>query len=148
MCVVLNQRKNGVLLVVLALDEVDRAVDDLVVDRLHPLLRQRAGVLDPLLAVRGDAAAEHAAGTEALAEVREVRRVGVVRVLGLLLRVQVVEVAEELVEAVRRRQVLVAVAEVVLAELAGRVAERLEQLGDRRVLGLHAHARRPADRPC
>ena len=56
--------------------------------------------------------------------------------LRLLLGVQVVEVAEELVEAVRRRQVLVAVAEVVLPELARRVAERLQQLGDRRVLRL------------
>jgi hypothetical protein len=47
--------------------------------------------------------------------------------LRLLLGVQVVEVAEELVEAVVGRQVLVAVAEVVLAELAGHVAVRLEQ---------------------
>jgi hypothetical protein len=39
----------------------------------------------------------------------------------------VVEVAEELVEAVVRRQVLVAVAEVVLAELAGGVAEALSR---------------------
>ena len=59
-------------------------------------------------------------------------------VLRLLLRVQVVEVAEELVEAVHRRQVLVQVAEVVLAELPRRVAERLQQLGDRHVLGLEA----------
>ena len=42
--------------------------------------------------------------------------------LGLLLGVEVVEVAEELVEAVGRRKILVAVAEVVLAELAGGVA--------------------------
>jgi hypothetical protein len=61
--------------------------------------------------------------------------VGVVRVLRVLLGVQVVEVAEELVEAVRRRQVLIAVAQVVLPELAGRIAERLQELGDRRVLG-------------
>jgi hypothetical protein len=54
----------------------------------------------------------------------------------------VVQVAEELVEAVQGRQVLVSVAEVVLAELAGRVAERLEQLGDGRVLGLQADRRR------
>ena len=40
----------------------------------------------------------------------------------LLFRVEVVEVAEELVEAVVGRQVLIAVAEVVIAELAGRVA--------------------------
>ena len=46
----------------------------------------------------------------------------IVEVLRLLLGVEVVEVAEELVEAVHRRQVLVAVALVVLAELAGGVA--------------------------
>jgi hypothetical protein len=46
----------------------------------------------------------------------------------------VVEVAEELVEPVDRRQVLVEVSEVVLAELAGGIAERLEQLGERWVL--------------
>jgi hypothetical protein len=37
-----------------------------------------------------------------------------------------------------RREELVEVAEVVLAELPGRVAQRLEQLGDRDVLGLQA----------
>src|SRR5215471_18708307 len=45
-----------------------------------------------------------------------------------------VEIAEELVEAVHGGQELVAVADVVLAELAGRIALRLEQLGQRRVL--------------
>ena len=54
----------------------------------------------------------------------ELRILRVVRVLRLLLGVQVVEVAEELVEAVGGRQELVLVAEVVLAELAGGVAER------------------------
>ncbi len=45
-----------------------------------------------------------------------------------------VEVAVELVEAVDGRQVLVAVAQVVLAELTGGVAVVLQQLGDGRVL--------------
>ena len=45
---------------------------------------------------------------------------------GVLHRVEVIEVAEELVEAVHRRQELVLVAEVVLAELAGGVAHALE----------------------
>ena len=44
--------------------------------------------------------------------------------LRLLLGVEVVKIAEELVEAVRRRQDVVAVAEVVLAELPGHVALR------------------------
>ena len=55
------------------------------------------------------------------------RIVGVGRVLH---RVEVIEVAEELVEAVHRRQELVQVAEVVLAELAGGVAHALERGGD------------------
>ena len=71
----------------------------------------------------------------------------VVRVLRLLLGVEVVEVAEELVEAVHGRQELVAVAEVVLAELPGGVAERLEQVGDGRVLGAAGRSWRPAARP-
>ena len=52
--------------------------------------------------------------------------------------VEVVQVAEELVEAVQCRQVLVAVAQVVLAELAGLVAHRLEHGGERDGLGRHA----------
>src|SRR5512139_3015620 len=56
---------------------------------------------------------KHAAGAEALLEPRLLR---IVRVLGILLAVRVVEVAVELVEAAHRRQVLVEVAEVVLAE--------------------------------
>ena len=44
--------------------------------------------------------------------------------------VEMVEIAEELVEAVHRRQVLVQVAQMVLAELAGLVALRLEHGGE------------------
>jgi hypothetical protein len=82
-----------------------------------------------------------ATGPEPLAEVREVVGRRVVRLLRILFGVQVVEVAEELVEAVHGRQELVPVAEMVLAELAGRVAERLQELGDRHVLRLQAHRR-------
>jgi hypothetical protein len=53
----------------------------------------------------------------------------------------VVEVPEELVESVHRRQMLVLVAEVVLAELSGGVALRLQQTGDRRVLRTHPDRR-------
>ena len=49
---------------------------------------------------------------------------------GVFHRVEVIEIAEELVEAVDRGQELVAVAQVVLAELAGGVALRLERGGD------------------
>jgi hypothetical protein len=59
-------------------------------------------------------------------------------VFGLFLGVEVVEVAVELVEAVDRREELIAVAQVVLADLCGGVAERLEQVGDRRIFLLQA----------
>jgi hypothetical protein len=52
-----------------------------------------------------------------------------------------VEIAEEFIEAMHRRQHLVAVAEMVLAELARHIAERLEQGGDCGVFRLHAFRR-------
>ena len=117
----------------LLLEILERPRGDFVVDGLHALLGERAGVLDLLRPVRHRPAVDDAARPEALVE----RRVlGVVLELGLLLGVEVVEVAEELVEPVVGGQVLIAVAQVVLAELRRRVAERLEELGDGRVLGL------------
>ena len=68
----------------------------------------------------------------------ELRVLRVVGILGLFLGVEVIEVAEELIEAMHRRQVLVAIAEMVLAELAGRVTEALEHLRDGHVFGLDA----------
>ena len=112
---------------------------DLLVDRLHALLGQRTGVRDAAVGK----AVDDAARAELLLELRVLRIVGMLR---LFFRVQVVEVAEELVEPVCGRQHLVAVAEVVLAELAGHVALRLEQRGDGRVFLLHALGRaRQAD---
>ena len=87
--------------------------------------------IDGRIVLVGRLALEHAARSEFLSEVRVLRVVGI---LGLFLGVQVIQVAEELVEAMHRRQVLVAIAEVVLAELAGGVPETLEDLRDRRVL--------------
>ena len=52
----------------------------------------------------------------------------IVGVLGLILGVEVIKIAEELVETVHGRQELIAIAEMVLAELSSRVAEGLEQL--------------------
>ena len=54
--------------------------------------------------------------------------------LRFVLRVEMVQVAKELVETVDSRQELIAVAKVVLAELPGHIAEWLEQLGKRRIL--------------
>ena len=59
------------------------------------------------------------------------RRNGTTRQFRLFLRVQVIQIAVEFLEAVRRRQKFVAVAEVVLAELRGRVAQRVGTVGAR-----------------
>ena len=61
-------------------------------------------------------------------------RVSIIDVLRFLQRVQVVEDTGVLIKTVHRRQVLVAVTEVVFAELRGGIAVVLQQLGDGRIL--------------
>ena len=69
------------------------------------------------------------------------RVLGVIDVFRFLLGIEVVEVAEELVEAVDGRQELIAVAEVVLAVLERHIVIIFQQLGDRRVFFLQAERR-------
>src|ERR1700733_13987636 len=126
----------------LTVDEVLGGGEKLLVDCFHALFVKRAGVLDRLLADAPEGgidcrivavarlAFEDAAWTELRTESRVFRVVGILR---LLLGVQVIEVAEEFIEAVHCRQMLVAVAEMVLAELAGGVAERLHDIRDARI---------------
>src|SRR5260370_6772372 len=124
-------------------DEVQRALGDFLVHRFHALPYERAGIFALLLAplakphiyggivlIRRETV-EYAARTEHRLDSRIFR---IVAVLRLFLRVQVVKVAEELVEAVNRRDKLIAVAEVVFAELAGNVTESLEQLPEGHLL--------------
>src|SRR5262249_48092863 len=63
----------------------------------------------------------------------EARVFGVIRVLRLFLRIEVVEISEKLVEPMHGRQELVAIAEMVLAELSAGVTERLAQFSYGRV---------------
>src|SRR5262249_45612438 len=116
-------------------DELKSRRRELLVDGFHALGVQRSRVLDLLRAVGIRPAVKHAARAELLFELRVLRIVGILR---LLFGVQVIEVAEEFVEAVRRRQELVAIAEVILAELPGGVSQRLQDLGDGRIFGLQA----------
>src|SRR5262249_3551673 len=94
--------------------------------------------VDGLVVLVGCPAVEHAAGAEFLLELGVL---GVIGILGLLLGVQVVQVAEELVEPVNSGEELVAVAQVVLAELAAHVAVRLKEFGDRRITRLETERR-------
>ena len=105
-------------------------------------IRPKRGSTVAIILVRC-ARLEHAAWTEALLELRVLR---IVDVLRLLFRIEMIEVAEELIEAMHGRQVLVAVAEVVLAVLERHVALVLQQVGNGRVLFLKAERRaRQAD---
>src|SRR5262249_14829446 len=135
--------KERLLVAIGAVDEIDRRLEEFRVDRLHALARERPGVLAFLFAPRTEArivarrvgrggdAFEDAARPKICAERRVLR---IVLVLGLLLGVEVIKIAEELVETVHCRQEFVAVAEMILAELAGGITLRLEQFGDGRIL--------------
>src|SRR5262249_29786209 len=121
-----------------------------VVARLHTFAIERAGIFDSLLS---DAApprlldvvffircvtAEHSARSEPFLESRILR---VIRILGIFLGVEVIEVAEKFIEAVYGRQKPVHISQMVFAELTGRVTERLEELRDRRILSLQSNRR-------
>ena len=120
---------------VLALDEILGRGGELVVAGLHALPCERTRVLDGLLTDAAPArllgrvilvrrvAVQDAARTELRPKFREVFGARVVRILRVFFRIEVVEIPKELVEPVGGRQVLVAVAEMVLAELAGRIAD-------------------------
>ena len=113
--------EEGLVLLLGLFQEASVFFGDFLVDGLHALLAERAGGLDLLRAVRIGPAMEHAARLEFLDQFRILEVVGV---LEFLLRVEVVERAEELVEAMGGRQGVVGVTEVVLAELTRLVALR------------------------
>ena len=139
--------------VVRLLHEFLGARDEVVVAGLHALPRERAGVLDFLLADPAPARLDgrivgvrregvhDAARPERLVKVRKLLLIGIVVRFRLFLGVEVVEIAVELVEAVVGRQHRVEIAEMVLAELAGRVALVLERGGDGDEFLVHADRR-------
>ena len=131
--------------------ELEREVEDFVVHRLHPLGIERAGVLDLLFADLAPArhhgrvilirrpGVDHVARADF---VQQLLRVAGVR--GVLHRVEVIEVAEELVEPVDGGQELIEIAEVVLAELARGITHGLERRGNGASLCGHARCLAPA----
>src|SRR5262249_16399109 len=113
----------------------------------HSLFSERSGVLDGLFADLAKARIDggiisvggFALEDTARAELRlECRVLRIVLTLRLLLGIEVVEIAEELIEPVCGRQKFVAVAEMVLSELAGGVTKRFQCLGDGDVRWLQA----------
>jgi hypothetical protein len=117
----------------LLVHKVHGGVGCLIVDRLHALDVQRPRILD-LAVCKG---MNNTAWVVHLQEDRIV--LGPIRHLRLLLGVQVVQVAEEFVEAMICRQILVTVSQVVLAELPGCISKRLDCLRDRNIALLDSH---------
>ena len=133
-----------------------RPADQFVVDILHAELglgvhvrmrRQRAAIDDRLLAdlaparIGGRVVHRGRLGVDDIARAEtgeELRSLRIIRLIRFFHRVEMVEDAVELVEAMHRRQEFIAVAEMVLADLRRGVAVRLEEFGDRRVLVLQA----------
>src|SRR5690242_17139244 len=68
----------------------------------------------------------------------ECRIFRIVGVFGLFLGIQVIEIAEKLVEPMHGGKEFILVAQVVLAELARRIAKRFQQCGDCGILGAYA----------
>ena len=69
--------------------------------------------------------------------IQKFRVLRIVIVFGLFFSIQVIEVAVELIKAVDRRQKLVAIAQVVLADLCCRVTHRFEQFRNRWIFCLN-----------
>ena len=128
-------QKNWLIGFHLLFKEINNSSGYVVIDGFHSLPGQRPCVFDFLTAIRRREAVDDAARAEILAKIGEFRVVGfwIIRQFGLFLSIQVIKVSVEFVEAMRRGQKLILVAKMVLAELACRIALRLEKLGDRRV---------------
>ena len=109
--------KKWLLALVSIVDELHSRRQKLLVDCFHALFRQRASVIHLAVGIT----VYHATRPEVFVELRIFR---VVRVLRLILRVQMIEVAEELIEAVVSWQVFIPVAKMILAELSGSITER------------------------
>ena len=114
--------------------ELERRVRKLLVDSLHPLAGQGARIL--YFAV--SKGVNHAARRKALTKGGVL---GIEIGLRLLFRIEVIEVAQKLIKSMVGRQELILVAKMVLAKLACGVTQRLENLGNGRILRLQADLR-------
>src|SRR5262249_51360576 len=150
MRVALNQQKNGLFAVTCRLMKSTAAseVSSSIVSmrfRVSGPVSSMVLLADPsptwlLSGVVGlrSLAAQDAARSELLPEFRVS---WIVEELGLFFCVEMIQVAEEFVEAVHRGQITVQIAEMILPELSRGVAERLERLGDGNVAVLQADRR-------
>ena len=133
-----------------AIHEIERVGEQFAFHRFHAFPAERTGVRAYLLAHPAKArifcpvvfvarlAVEHAARAEPRGEFRIL---WIVFILRFFFRVQVIEVSKKLVEPVNRRQELIPVAQVVLANLGRRITFGLEQFSQGGVFGLQPEIR-------
>ena len=109
-----------------AVEEIERLSDDLIIERLHSLRGQRAFILR--WTVGGTR--NHSARIKLLTKLGISRAI---RVFQIFVAIQMVKIAEILVETVTVRQVFFKIAQVVLAILGGGIALGLEDFGESNV---------------
>ena len=120
-----------------AVEELECICEDLIIHRLHAFRTELPRILDLLFPDLAPArlhggivhvrrpGMDHVSRADLVPKVLWV--VGMARVLH---RVEVIQIAEEFVEAMHRGQELIQVAKVILAELPGGIAHGLERLGE------------------
>jgi hypothetical protein len=111
----------------LAIHEIHRGGEEFLTHGFHAFFGQWAGVLDLAISI----GVEHSARAEPLLKRGVFRIVGIFR---LFLGIEMIEISEEFIEAVFRRQKFVLISEMVFAELPTYLAEWLEHFCDRRIL--------------
>ena len=108
----------------LPLHEIECARCELLVDCLHTLTSEWPGIFDSSVRERLDDTAR----PELPFELWILR---IVLMFRLFFGVEMIQVPEKLIEAVVRRQMLVQIAQMILAELPSGIAMRLEKFCDR-----------------
>src|SRR5258708_18192357 len=130
----IDPHEEGLLVAVCAIDELRRGLEEFLIDGFHALLGERTGILAFLFApgaktgivarrVGRDCHALHHAARAELRLERWILRI--VRIFRLIFGIQMIEIAKELIETVHGGQEFIAVPEMILAELSGRVSLRL-----------------------
>jgi hypothetical protein len=139
----IEPHKEGLLVAVCPIDEIRRSCQEFLVDCFHALFGERTSIFALLLTpgtepgivarrVGRDCSALHHATRPKLRLERWILRI--VRIFRFIFGIQMIEVAEELVETMHGGQEFIAIPEMILAELSGRVSLWLQKLGDGGVL--------------
>ena len=120
------------VVVVGVVDEFQCCVRKFFVCGLHPLARERPGILNLAICIGVNDATRCVTLVEG-------RILWIKVCFRLLLGIKVIEIAEKLVKAMVSRQEFILISEVVLSKLPGCITMGLKQFGDRRVLRLQAN---------